>query len=1180
MEKMIQNHWGKIALIFILISIIAFNFRPGYFILGNDNYSPELNIGLSLKRSFTNPTWREYRVLGMPSDSEQADIFRSLVFYFLNFLFPPWFISQLYVFFAFFIASYGMAYLARDLFNGNFPAFKRELIFLFSGLFYCANLITSWIFFSPLKVFLAGYAFLPFVLWRLHSFYQKPNYSNSIWLAVATGFLTTSAMVVTTYIVEATIIFLFLVFLIIREIKNSSLFKIFYTTLLSLIVLFGTQLFWILPFVQYVKTNSPVLQQSFINRVLTPELIENEVKFNKSLNVTRFYYAWIDARNNNGSFQFPYRNWYFESLLGQTLSFIPTALATLGTIYLVLHKKRNLAIFPISILTGWLLIKGVNPPFAGIFKYLQTTIPFFKQVFRWQSSKLYPMITIPLSVLAPLGVLFIMDGINSLLKNSHHRIKSVITLILSIIIISSSLIYVYPYFEGSLISKQNFVKVPQDYNNLLSFLKKYDTKSRIYLAPEANTLYFRNYSWGFFGSSLLNYLIPNPTIEKALTTGSMENENAQKIIENAYYSENAELFSRALSLYNTPLVLLDKYATKLQNGYFYNWDIAEKVIEKNPFLEKIWESGNLSLYRIIQYDRVLQASEAVYSNHDWRQFNAIQIKNAKPQSFFASSKNNGTIYPLALNFSEINSDHRFIHAVSKFEGTSDTYSYSLGEEDILNNPSQIDYDKSLNTVSISPIFPIVKVNNVSYQPELPQEVFQLDENARFLSIGSNVVDLSYPNNNLYISEDYFQTVKQSLLQWENTFTDRYISKTSQEKYILPIEKDSIVRISLKISSGADITPLNICVFSKYQFKCLNRENTIYLKPETQNVEMLLPEVAGSTDTLEIYLSSPNKSSQPNIILDELKATLWDVSSKVEKPISETKLYTPSVTIPLQKGDTLAVSIPKVRGYNSYHFDKNNPFVPDVTHGECIRDLKSAYLKKNTTDPLTFVTQECFDQSLIHLERIYPAGMALLYYQGDNKGGIPLIISMRKEKAENKIFEDRLYYESKTNKLAFFFLPVEMRSYLIELYSYGAGPRPSINTIENLSFQPIPENWYQLKLVPAKSSSLPIIAEDDAQQNLPATPKLYAINQAVHPNWRINYSNDEQKEDIVPARINGWEQGWIVKEGGKLKVTFWPNKLAFTGYIIDALIIAGLLLWPIGRMANKILLPKSSSKKLS
>src|SRR4030043_505899 len=111
----LRRQWGITLLFIILVVIVIINFKPGYFILGNDNYCPELNPGVTFERTIQDPAWRSYRGFGLPSDSEQADIVRSGLYLVLSRFIPLWLLSQSFIFISYLVAGLGIAFLVRDM---------------------------------------------------------------------------------------------------------------------------------------------------------------------------------------------------------------------------------------------------------------------------------------------------------------------------------------------------------------------------------------------------------------------------------------------------------------------------------------------------------------------------------------------------------------------------------------------------------------------------------------------------------------------------------------------------------------------------------------------------------------------------------------------------------------------------------------------------------------------------------------------------------------------------------------------------------------------------------------------------------------------------------------------------------------------------------------------------------
>ena len=276
-----KNIWGVSVLCGILLTIIILNIKPGYTVLGNDNFSPELDPGLTLSRSVFAPAWRTYRALGIPSDSEQADIFRTALFWILDPVLPTWVISQGYLYLTFFIASISMAALTTLILKRYIPPKYGQLAFLLGGLFYTCSMLTSWIYFYPLHLFVAAYAFLPLVLWRLGAFIEVRNKKNAAWLLLSSCLLSTAALTATMFIVCSLVIVLFsLIFFItvsssskeknkssivtvdlstpsqFAKLKNSILHFPFSILLAALFLTFAPHLPWALPFITYVKTNT------------------------------------------------------------------------------------------------------------------------------------------------------------------------------------------------------------------------------------------------------------------------------------------------------------------------------------------------------------------------------------------------------------------------------------------------------------------------------------------------------------------------------------------------------------------------------------------------------------------------------------------------------------------------------------------------------------------------------------------------------------------------------------------------------------------------------------------------------------------------------------------------------------------------------------------------------------
>lgn len=661
MLKFISKNWGKVSLALVLIFVVLLNFKWGYFVLGNDNYSPEEDPSISVKRYLTQPAWREYRGLGVPSDSEQVDIFRSLLFLGLEKVgIPLWFISQMSVWVVFFCGPWFMAVLVEKVFlkkdSGN-----KEWLFLISGLLYCCNLLLLWLFYSPLKPFIFLWGFLPMFLVASYVVLEKQNIKNVLFFLISLISLSASFVIPTVFVVTILVILMFCwqFWKMGKNIKN---------ILFLILIYLVWQLYWLVPFGIYVKTNNIQLSESIINKEITPWTIQKEITYNKWNNVPRFLNSWLDSKNQDDTYLFSEAEVYKNNWLMVFDSYIPFILIILATFYLL--KKYKTKYLPIIILwwVGFWLTKGSNSPFGGVYVWMQDHIPLFRQVFRWGSSKFWPMLLVPMPIL----ICLLMENIST---------KKQIFKIFSLFLIGFLLIYIYPVFKSKLINDRDFVKIPTEYYQLKGYLEKNDLKGRILLSPEANMLYFRNYEWGFFGSVFWNYFIENPIIEKALITGSTENEDAFQTIYQMYYSLDPDLFYRTLLKYKVDYIIADRNASSLGNGYFYDWEDFGRQILNNQNFEKVGEWGKLTLLRVKPNQTETDIKTSVYFGH---KVQSLTMSNMLQGNGDFVLRQKGEIVPILLNPDDLYLDYsNNLVLVHKYKGQSGWFNYLNSNSELL-----------------------------------------------------------------------------------------------------------------------------------------------------------------------------------------------------------------------------------------------------------------------------------------------------------------------------------------------------------------------------------------------------------------------------------------------------------------------------------------------------------------
>lgn len=1166
----LKEHWGTSLLIAILGIIILANLRPGNLVLGNDNFSPELDPGLSLSRSIFAPAWRTYRVLGIPSDSEQADVFRTSLFWLLENVLPPWVISQGYLFFTFFIASFSMANLTVLVTKHAVGSRFREHAFLLGGIFSMASMLTSWIYFFPVHLFVAAYAFLPFVLWRMWRFFESQSLTNTLLLLVASLLLSTAALTATMYAICGIVIIVFLALLFSLHRKTT-------VALLAFLITLGIQAYWAFPFVTYVQSNTEALKNSAINRDITATTIENEVKHNTALNTLRYYSSWMDTKEDHINYTFPYRNWYKGELLATLLGFLPLLLALVGTVSVIRAKDRRLIALPIIALVGWFLIKGANDPFGFVYTFMQNSFPVVAQAFRWQSSKLWPFLSITMPILATLGTIAV-----SAFMLRRQTVFGILSRLFPFLVAACLLIFVYPYFRGGLVREKVFVRVPPEYNHLASFLKKYDSFSRIYLAPESNTLYFRNYSWGFWGSVVLNYILPNPIVEKALVIGSSENEQGFTVLTNAYYSEDPQAFAAALARYDVSFVLSDEYAATGDTGYAYNWSVHRKVVKENPLLIKAWGEGKLGLYKV-RNDKKAREAEPVSFQTDFTALNTILAASGHTNAYYTDRKTIGAIYPFAQNYQQL----AFLptEVVAKLTNGQESTSYTLSAsaEDLLSSPTKVAYDFEKKELLLSPLFPSLSVNNLQYSFVLPHLRFALKDQPAFMSVEDQVIDTRFSSpSDRAVSTTYGAIVDiNALRSWPATFTPLDMKGEKDGKPLffcndspklvdisvppnkkakcgsssLTFDKATIVEAEVRLTSNRQVTAL-LCLESRNHQSCLNRNTTAFLTGVTE-FTTLVPLVFTSGDTLKVYLDFEG-DEKAKVSIERFTLKLYQTNEvptfKEEVPVVTNQRF----SAPIAKGDTLSLHIPLFEGLNSKPFRSDGILIPESSTSPLGEE--DPFKSKITITPNKGLQVENVDS----ISSIFPkllfldprGGIAFVAMKAKHTSGVPIDISVRDVREPYKIWGRKLWYKKETENLDLFLLPQEIRSYYLEALSTGIGPRKTENTIQALFFQIIPQSWYTIQLIPqVKKENMSELSSSASYETNSykgtVNSGITTIPTASSLNWL--FTTDGKKAGD-PVLVNGWKQGWKVDKADitdaktEAVVSFGPTTLVYLGFL--------------------------------
>ncbi len=1189
MTRLLKNYWALLICLFLWFVIVAATIQPGKVIIGNDNFSPEIDPSLTASRILHNPAWRTYRALGIPSDSEQSDLYRSIIYLSLSWFVPAWLLSQGYLLLSLLVGCLSAGKLAQQYISKKN---NHQLGLLIGFISYLSSLITVWIYFYPVHLFVAAYAFLPFVLWRLAATMRYSTRVNKIFLFVSTLLLSTSALTATMFITSMMMVSI-IWFSIVISVKPRVM-----QAIIPLLLVILPHLFWIPGFALYTKTNADDLQNSPINREITSTTIENETKFNTAFNTARYYFSWLDIKENGIEYTYSHRDWFFNHNYSLVVSMFPILLAGIALIIAILKRKMSVVILFLCALAGWLFIKGANPPFQQLFVWLQETIPLFKQVFRWQSSKFWPLMAITVPILVAYSF--------AQLKPSKKVAQLIFATLLGIYI-ATQLIYVFPVFTGHLVRKDIFVEVPQEYRALAQFLKQNRPHERILVLPEANTRYFRSYQWGFWGSVVLNYLLPNPLIEKALIIGSDESQSAFDSLVELLYSGDQELFIKGLETYQTSLILLDKNADDGKIGryfsYAYEWQAYEAMLSSNLDFTKIWESTNLVLYEASINTQSVGKAVKTNSSTDYQ-------KPLITQSGLNSTYMHELGSTNLLSLFHANIDQQESSLRVPLPQSLNTQNFNLTYSSALLASSPSTFQLVDDELLISPAVPVITQLNNSEQNAnvLPQISIPIPSDAYALAINQDIIKRDVPHNSLTpfgavsqtqalsFDADAQQYEVQSLLEEKSltncindapiagsvlsTNTDTRILLPAQQKSCLStdltLEKDSLLSIEIMAATNGPTIPATLCLHSQFENRCINQRRSYYIGKNSSSMYLDLERLISAGDNLVFYFTFDNiREKEAAITISGGQATVHDQSQPLAFP-EFISLPTQNIVYAKEQGPWQA-ELPILKSPLSLDLRDHSysNLLIEPFHGQCDTRKQAQFLQQGLAGTLNFETLDCYDGLFMLLRNLdqntYPTLFA--FAQSTNQAGIPLELTLKEKDKDRKHFSVFLP-TTITDQVATQIHTTLAQDYLVEVTSRGIGPIASKNTLNALVIQPIPESWNTLTLMPENSQpDLPIttaqtLTGHDSAVYVAAThakPHLYALPTATSPYWKAVLVANKPKNilelywqaltnkksaSLQPTVINSWQQGWISSgnESGYVVAIFVPNAIAYAGLI--------------------------------
>lgn len=588
--KSFLSKWFYIIVLFTLSLLLIWqNYTPETYLTGWDTLHPEFNFPENLQRLLFG-VWRPEQGLGaVAGHSHMADLPRVILLWLWSFFLPISMLRYSYLFFCLLLGPLGVYWLLQYLFSKSKMA---ELTAFLGALIYLLNLSTLQQFFVAFEMFVTQWAYLPWIIFFSLKFLKEKTKSSLLLYAIFTLLATPQA-----YAAHLWYPFFgfYCMFLLLWLFWDKKVFKqVIFLFILTIII----NSFWLLPNLFFIFNSGNVARENLHNQLYSQEfLAKNRATgtLSEAALIKGFYFDWEVYNFNRQTTENLLQVWN-EHLKNTDVLFIGYSLFTLSLLGLLLsfaRKRRKLLVFSPFFVFSFILLANRTWPFNLFFDFL-LRLPLFEEALRFSFTKI--------SILALFGmVMFVSIAINWLLNKFHNRGRVFFSVALFICLV----IYAFPAFQGNFISSAIKQTIPPEYFNLWQYLQK-QPDGRILTLPLNNSSGWVYYQWGYQGSGLIWFGVPQSVMDRDFDRWSHYNEQAYREFFNALYTQKYQFFENALKKYRISYILRDlnqippggKNENQMTlrretNAFFRQLQLKGQV-------RRVAQFGNLILYELNQ----------------------------------------------------------------------------------------------------------------------------------------------------------------------------------------------------------------------------------------------------------------------------------------------------------------------------------------------------------------------------------------------------------------------------------------------------------------------------------------------------------------------------------------------------------------------------------------------------
>ena len=582
-----------LILLFIIGVLCGANYTANTYLSGWDTLHPEFNVPLAIERIFGS-VWRSDQGLGAVAiQSHMADLPHVLYLLIASIVLPQSTLRYSFFFLMLLAGPLGMYALASHITKFTH---REKLVGFLAGLTYLCNLGTVQHFVVPLEMFAVHYGLVPWLLLCVFQILENPSRKKLIVLAAVSFGASAQGQTATLLYAYIAGLVLFLVPYVLLHMSRWRV--LFRRACMIVIITFAMNAYVILPNVYAVVTHGSDVRNSKVNQLFSPEAFAKNQEFGTIQNASllkNFLFDWELYNFNSKPQQFePVLNEWINHLKTPLVSFIGYgvfALSLVGIVTAVAKRRRMLIVLILGYAVSFTMLLTGMWPMTIVFEKLGTVLPVAREALRFPFTKFSILFMVPLSIYAAYGVLSIMV----LLKKLHITQR-----VIAISYVVCILVYFLPAFTGNLINPAMRITIPSRYNDLFSWFDKQDHAGRVAILPIHSFWNWVYYDWGYQGAGFLQFGIPQPILDRDYDRWSPYNEQYQREMVYAVYSQQPDVLRSVLTKYNIRYILFDESVqnTNGRDEATFKWAIPGLLSQTQVTHEVATFGGTLHVYDV------------------------------------------------------------------------------------------------------------------------------------------------------------------------------------------------------------------------------------------------------------------------------------------------------------------------------------------------------------------------------------------------------------------------------------------------------------------------------------------------------------------------------------------------------------------------------------------------------